>query len=249
MDSEKLKLSQDDLIKILDFVCKYKSQKITPVLIQQYLYPDLELAEVKKLITCLIDKRIEPITIVLTGDDISHLDYRKGLEEYVWDLKEKEKRERLHHIVEYLSTQSTNSKQSFDTEEIARAFSPALTNYEAIRLCEKLIANGDVINAPTDQSDTQDVLNIIVTPRTRTVYENKKYLEEQVAYSVSPTIVSHDNISIIGGSNYGNISQKNHSAKIVTKKEKGLPSWANWLIVIATVLGAIAAIIGIFLIK
>jgi hypothetical protein len=249
MDYEKLKLSQDDLIKILDFVCKNKSQKVTPELIQQYLYPDLGLEEVNKLLTCLIYKRIEPITIVQTGDDVSHLVYRKGLEECVWNLKEKEKRNRLHRIVEYLSTQSTNSKLSFDTEEVAKAFSPALTNYEAIRLCETLIANGDVINAPTDQSDSRDVLNIIVTPRTRAVYENKKYLEEQVAYRVSPTIVSHDNISIIGGSNYRNISQKNHSVKTVTKTEKGLPSWANWLIVIATVLGAIAAIIGIFLIK
>jgi len=45
-------ISQDDLIKILEFVCQHKEQKITPVLINQYLFPDLELTEVKRLMAC-----------------------------------------------------------------------------------------------------------------------------------------------------------------------------------------------------
>ncbi len=246
-----LETSKNELIKLLEFVCKNKGKKVFPYQIKNELFPTLAIEEIYTLIYSIKYRRIQPISLTISNGDprSSHIQYRAGLEEYVWNLKEKEKRKKLHRIVEFLSTQSTNSKQSFDTEEIAKAFIPELTNYEVIRLCETLIANGDVINAPTDQSDSRDVLNIVVSPRTRTVYQNKKYLEEQPAHRVSPIIMSQDNISIIGGSNYGNINQENQSAKIETKKakEKGLPSWANWLIVIFTVLGAIAAIIGAIL--
>jgi len=247
-----LETTKSELIKLLEFVCKNKGKKVFPSQIKNELFPNLDIEEIYTLIYSIKYRHIQPISLTISNGDprTSHIQYRIGLEEYVWNLKEKEKQIKLHRIVEFLSTQSTNSKQSFDTEEIAKAFSPELTNYEVIRLCETLIANGDVINAPTDQSDSRDVLNVVVSPRTRTVYQNKKYLEEQSGYRISPNIVSHDNISIIGGSNYGNINQENQTVKVETKKEKGLPSWANWLIVIFTVLGAMAAIIGaIFLFK
>jgi hypothetical protein len=247
MDNNNVKteIDKDDLIRILDYLSKSKNHRATADSIKNDLFPDMEVDDFKSQFKNSLFVGIEPITVFLRGNVIDRFICRDGLAEYVTNLRKEVKRQRLHKIVEFLCTNATDVKKSFDSEEIAKAFNPELSLYEANKLCEVLIANGDVNNATTDQSDLKDILILVVTSRTRTAYHNKKYLEEdeQIGIPVGQTVFSGDNISIVRGSNFETIKQEDHSTKIGTK-DKGLPTWANWLIVIFTILGSIAAIIA-----
>lgn len=225
LDSE---ISQDDLIKILDFVCQHKEKKITPVLIKQYLFPDLELTEVKRLIACLIYKRIEPITIVQTGVDISYLNYRNGLEEYVKSLRKMNKREKLHWIVEFLSIENEiHKRSSLNTDEISKAFSPKLSIYEVNALCEILIADGVVKDCPSKEVSIKNMVEVLIIRKTHDAYHTKKYLNEdnEISPRINQNTVTGDNVVI--GDNYGIIKQTDNFVSADKSSDK--PKWLKWV--------------------
>jgi hypothetical protein len=192
MDTRYLESSQNELLKLLEFVCKNRNTKVTPSLLKNELFSDLEMEEIYALVLSIKYRKIKNITLIETIDEpeSSYLQYHDGLEEYVFNLKTMIKKLKLHRIVAFLSTEYSSTKQSFDSEEIAKAFNPELSITETNRLCEVLIANEDVINAPTNQSESKGILNLVVTPGTRAVYANKKYLEEevQIGIPILPTI-------------------------------------------------------------
>lgn len=192
MDPKYLENSQTELIRLLDFICKNRDIKVTPAQIKNELFTEMEMEEIFTLFHSIKYRRIQQITLAEVDGfpTESYLEYRVGLENYVFGLKDKVKKGNIHKILEFLCTESKDSKNSFDSEEIAKAFSPELNIYEVNRLCEVLIANGDVLNPKTDQSEAEDVLIILVTSRTRTAYHNKKYLLEeiQVGIPINPNV-------------------------------------------------------------
>ena len=240
------KMSQEDLIKILVLVCKNKNNRISPNMLRG-TFPTLD---VRNISSFLDEIKILKVPVQnFSSNRIPSLKYRHGLEDYIENLKKELKKERLHRIVEFLSTNATQTKREFDTNEIAKAFDPELDIYEVNSLCEIILAKDDAFKIETDQSCAKGILILIVTDKTHLAYQNKRYLKDidQFDIPIHQTISARN---VIAGNNFGAIIQENQSAKIETRKAKGLPPWANWLIVIFTVLGAIAAIIGvIFLYK
>lgn len=241
MNSEYSKMSQDDLIiKILEFVCKNKDKNvISPELIQRDLFPDVELNEILHLVSEIQRKNISQVTVI--GKYKVYLQYRMGLEEYIKSLNRMTKKQKLHKIVEFLSTESERlNKGSFNSGEIAKAFVPELDIYEVNSLCEILIDNRDVGDCSSKDTHAKRMIAVLVINKTHTAYHTKKYLEEdeQISIPINQNIVTGDNVII--GDNFGKIKQENNSA--VKPKSNGKPKWLKWLKWILGILVAISII-------
>jgi hypothetical protein len=225
MENDYSKMSQDDLIKILDFICKHKDSRVIPSSIKNDLFPDLELNEFNSLLRSLVFMHIEPITIMKAGDDINYLIYRKGLEDYVKNLKQIEKREKLHRIIEFLSIESEKlNKSSFDSEEIANAFTPKLDIYEVNTLCRMIINQGDLKGWSDKDLSAKGMVGVLVITETHDAYHTKKYLEEEEQFTIpiKESIITGDNVIV--GNISGDVNQVDHSANPTKVKGK-----VNWL--------------------
>lgn len=243
MDSDYLNVSQDDLIiQILEFVCKNKQlPAINAALIKRDLFPELDKDEIQHLIDVISNKRISQIDTIKGNHN--YLKYRIGLEEYVKNLKKMTKKEKLHKIVEFLSTEYSKEKPSFDSGEIAKAFIPELSINEVNKLCTLLIAYDDVNDGTTDQSYSKNMMVIVVTPRTHSAYQTKKYLEEDEELGISTPI--HQNISgrnVIVGDISGTVTQEDNT-KMKATITKGKPNWVNILYWIIGILVGITILI------
>jgi hypothetical protein len=224
------RMSQDDLIKILELVCKNRNTRVTPQLINANgLFPGLTFDEINELIN---KTQFEQVPLVVTHlSETNYLTYRDGLEEYVEALKKKIKKERLHRIVEFLSTNVSHTKKEFDTCEIAKAFTPELDIYEVNRLCEIIISNDDAIKIETDQSYAKGTLIVIVTQRTHVAYKNKRYLRDDEQF----TIPIHQNISakyIAVDNNSSNIIHEDNSTITNNAKEKPTRLYKLYLMIV-----------------
>lgn len=247
-----LETSKNELIKLLEFVCKNKGKKVFPSQIKNELFPNLTIEEIYTLIYSIKYRRIQPISLTISNGDprSSHIQYRDGLEEYVKNLKKMTKKVKLHRIVEFLSTNYSKEKPSFDSEEIAKAFIPELSINEVNSLCEIIIAKGDVIDGTTDQAYSQNMMIIVVTPRTRSAYQTEKYLQEDelIDNPIQQNIYHVNNLSVVGRDNIGKIQQEVKSES--PKKTNGKPKWLKyflWILgALALIFGIIEAIINIF---
>ena len=94
-----------------------------------------------------------------------YLKYNPGLEQYIKTLSTMTKNEKLHKIVEFLSTKYSLEKQSFESGEIAKAFIPELSIYEVNDLCGILITKGDVADVTTTESDLKSMVAVSVTTK------------------------------------------------------------------------------------
>jgi hypothetical protein len=232
MNFDNSKMSQEEIIiKILEYVCKNKDlNDVTPEMIQRDLFPDIKLDEILYLFTVIKQKNILQITAL--GKFKIYLQYRLGLEDYVKNLKKMTNREKLHKIVEFLSTQYTPAKQSFDSGEIAKALDPELSIYEINSLLEKLISDEVVNDVTTDQSYLKDMMEVLVISKTRNAFHNKKYLQEEDEDFSLPTYQNISAKNVIVGNISGPVTQGDNSTKI-TNKTKGKTTLLNniyWII-------------------
>lgn len=237
MDPNYSDVSQDDLvIQILEFVCKNKHlSAINAALIQRDLFPELDKDEIQHLIDVISNKRIPQLDTIKGNHN--YLKYRIGLEEYVKNLKKMTKKEKLHKIVEFLSTEYSKEKPSFDSGEIAKAFIPELSINEVNKLCALIIANDDGIDGTTDQSYSKNMMVIVVTPRTHSAYKTKKYLEDDEELNIPIPI--HQNISgrnIIVGDISGTVTQEDNTS--VSTETKRIP----WLKVLYWIIGILVGL-------
>lgn len=243
--------SEDDLIiKILEFVCKHKDIKaISAQLVQRDLFPELGENEILHLFAVIKQRGISQVTVI--GKYKVYLRYEVGLEQYIKTLNTMTKNEKLHKIVEFLSTSYSPEKQSFESGEIAKAFIPELNIYEINDLCGILIANDDVYDVTTNESDAKSMVAVLVTTKTHNAYHNKRYLNEEEKQFVIPSnqnIFNVHNLSYAGRDINGKIEQEVKSES--SKKVNGKPKWLKYLLWIlgafALILGIIEAIINIF---
>jgi hypothetical protein len=246
MDTNYLNLSKEDLcIKILDYLCENKSQKITSEKIKGNLFPELELNVISDLFEEIWQWQIQPIHR-FKYQHIPSLKYANGLEDYIKNRKRMIKKQKLHRIVEFLSTEKERQqKSSFDSGEIAKAFNPELSIYEVNSLCETLIANEDVRDVSTSQSHERSMLEVLVTTRTLTAYHTKRYLEEDEEI----IIPIHHNISaknVIVGDVAGTINQQDNST-ISTGMTNTKPYWLNKWYWVVTILVGIVTIVMIII--
>jgi hypothetical protein len=141
---------EDELIiKILEFVCKNKGASGIPAArIKKDLFPEFDLNKIEHLFNEIEKRRIYQITVA--KGNRTYLKYKDGLEDYVKDLKKMTKKEKLHRIVEFLSTEKERlNKDSFNSGQIAKAFTPELDISEVNTLCRILISNRDVRDCTT----------------------------------------------------------------------------------------------------
>jgi len=245
MNPEYSKMSQDDLIiKILEFVCKNKDKNvISPELIQSDLFPDVELNEILHLISEIKRKNISQVTVI--GKYKVSLQYRMGLEDYVKTLKQMTKNEKLHRIVEFISTENDRTRKSgFDSEEIAKAFTPELDIYEVNTLCKILLNNGDVKDCTTMDETAKRMVAVLVVTDTHNAFHTKKYLQddEQFTIPLNQNIIGEN---IIIGDISGNAKQE--SSYTESNKVNGKPKWLKWLLWIIGILVGIGTIITILI--
>ncbi len=250
MNSECSKLSQDEMIiKILEFVYKNKQiHYISPTVIKAKLFPELELNEIEDLFGGIKNRKVPVISHVFQGSK-HHITYRMGLEDYTKEYKQMRKREKLHRIVEFLSTESERlNKHSFDSGEIVKAFIPELSIYAVNTFCKTIINNGDLIDCTTKDESARKMIAVMVINATHDAYHTKKYLEEDepIILPINQNIVTGDNISMIGGNNYGEVKQEDHQT-IRKPKIKGLPLWAQWIAWIVGILLLIGTILLFFI--
>lgn len=240
-------LSRDDLVfMILEFVCKYKHKNvITPKMIQAEILPDLSEDDVISLIREMETKSIPGITIV--EGVRPYLRYQIGLEHYVNDKKKMNKKEKLHRIVEFLSTESkTLNQDCFDSEEISVAFSPELNIYEVNALCRIIMENGDLKDCTTGDEARRDMIAVMVISQTHEAFYTRKYLEDvhttftQVNQNIVNVNENKGNVS--SGDIYGELRQEVKSKKKISRF-KDLPIWAQWLGLFVAILGVILMIV------
>jgi hypothetical protein len=238
-------MSQDDLIiKILEFVCKNKNQNvITAALIQRDLFPELEVNDILDLFDVIQHKRIQQITIV--EGNHKYLKYRVGLEEYVKSLKKMTKNEKLHRILEFICTENDKSRKSgFDSEEIAKAFTPEMNIYEVNALCKILLDNGDAKDCTTKDESAKRMVAILVVNATHNAYHTNKYLEEDEQFSI-PINQNISGTNVIVGDITGYVKQEANSSVITEINEK--PKWLKTLYWIIGILVGISVLITFFI--
>lgn len=249
MESDNSKLSQyDRIIKILEFVCNNRRiHHITTPTIRSTLFPELELNEIENLFGEIKSKKIPELDYFIEGNR-HYLTHRQGLEEFIIKFKQTIRRKKLHRIVEFLSTEYSIAKQSFDSGEIAKAFNPELSIHEVNILCKTIINNGDLSVCPTKDVLAKGMVEVLVINTTHDAYHTNKYLyeeDEQFNIPLRQNIVTGDNVII--GNISGTVTQEDHSNKLT--KDKGKPKWLEWLKWIIGILilaaGLIASIISI----
>lgn len=233
IDDVRTKLSQDELIRILDFVCKSSNHRVSKISIKNGLFPDIEIGEFNNLFTRSLFAGIKPISVFLTGNVIDHIVYRDGLDEYVKNLKKMVKKEKLHRIVEFLSN---GNKGSYDSGEIAKAFSPELDFHEVNTLCRILINNEDVRDCTTKDESIKGMVAVLVINETHDAFHTKKYLEEDEEFT-TPIQQNISATNVIVGNVSGTASQEDNSTKILNEKGK-LP----WLKILYWIIGVLVGL-------
>jgi predicted transcriptional regulator len=147
---------------------------------------------------------------------------------YVKNVVQMTRRQKLHRIVEFLSIESKQQrKSSFDSGELAQAFTPALDIYEINVLCRILMDNNDVGVATTKDESSKGMVAVLVINVTHDAYYTKKYLEEDedLGIPISHTTISGDNI--IFGNISGDVKQEANS--LMPEKTEEKMSWLKWL--------------------
>jgi len=239
MEANTKNMSQDELIKILEYVCNNKNNKISPNNLRG-TFPNLD---VKEITNFLNEMRIQKIPVhFFKSSRIPSIQYRDGLEDYVNSLKKMNKKVKLHRIVEFLSTENDRlNKSSFDSGEIAKAFSPELSIYEVNTLFKILLSNDDVRDCTTKDELAKRMIAVLVINATHDAYHMKKYLEEdeQIIIPFNQNIVTGDNVII--GNNYGKIKQEDNSTD--STKAYGKPKWLKWLMWIIGILIGVSSLI------
>jgi hypothetical protein len=239
-DFDLSKLSQNELIiKILEFVCENKDKNvITAALVKRDLFPELDENEILHLFDVIKHQGISQILIV--EGNHHYLKYRVGLEDYIKGRKKITKKEKLHRIVEFLSTEKDkHNKSSFNSGEIAKAFSPELNIYEVNSLLEIIINNNDINQYSSKDITASRMLAVSVTNKTHTAYHTKKYLEEDEQFSI-PINQNISGNNVIVGNVSGTAKQEVNTG--TTTKGKGKPKWLKWLF---WILGALVLIAGL----
>lgn len=152
---------------------------------------------------------------------------------------------KLHRIVEFLATESERSKKgSFNSGEIASAFTPALDIYEVNTLCKILIDEGDVRDCTIKDESIRKMKAVLVINATHDAYHTNKYLQEDE----QPDAPVHQNISgqnVIVGNVAGNAIQENKTTNVASNPN-GKTTWLNklyWIIGIAVGLTVLIAFI------
>lgn len=243
MNIDYSKLSSNDLIiKILEFVCKRPSIGVSESLINCELFPGLELEKIKVLINEIKLNKNIPI-LVNENKQIQTLKYLNGLEDYVKNLKTMTKKEKLHRILEFITTENDKTRKSgFDSGEIAKAFTPEMNIHEVNALCKILLNNGDVKDCSTLESLGNKMVAVLVVNATHDAFHTNKYLEEEEQFStpIRQNIITGDNIII--GDISGSVKQVDNS-RIPTKvKKRG--KWLNWIYWIVGILVGITILIA-----
>lgn len=239
-------LSRDELIlQILEYVCKFKDGKtVNAALIQRDLFQDLSIDDIEILFEEM--HGIPGLTVML-GAAKPFLRYQLGLEHYVNDKKKMTKKEKLHRIVEFLSIESKNLNQDcFNSQVIAKAFSPELNIYETNALCRLIIDNKDLRDCTTKDT-IRDTIAVMVITRTREAYFTKKYLEvdETIITHVKQNIVNvtENTGNISAGDNTGEMKQEINPVKTIDKP-KELPFWTKWFDWVKNIFGVVMAFFG-----
>jgi len=140
---------------------------------------------------------------------------------YVKTVKPMTKKEKLHRIVEFLSTENDRTKKSgFDSGEIAIAFQPELDIYEVNTLCKILMKDGDVRDCTSKDQSAKREVAVLVINATHDAYHTKKYLEEDepIYLTRSQNIITGE--SVIVGNVSGDVKQGNKDVIPTNKKIK-----------------------------
>ena len=203
-------------------------------IIEMDLFPELGENEILHLFAVIKQRNISQITIVPVIHP--YLRYEVGLEQYIKTLNTMTKNEKLHKIVEFLSTSYSPEKQSFESGEIANAFIPELSIYEVNDLCEILIANEDVRDVSTSQSFQKSMMEVLVITRTHNAYHNKRYLEEDKDFSV-PIYQNISARNVIVGNVSGTAIHEDNSTTTINDKEK-----QKWLNILYWIIGALVGL-------
>jgi hypothetical protein len=245
MNIDYSKLSNTDLIiKILEFVCKRPSIGVSESLINNELFPGLELKKIKELINEIkLDKNI-PV-LINEINQVQSLKYLNDLDEYVINIKKMAKKEKLHRILEFICTENDRTRKSgFDSGEISKAFTPELDIYEVNTLCKILLDNGDVKDCTTKDESARRMVAILVIRATHDAYHTKKYFKEDEPFTFS----INQNISgtnLIVGDVSGNVKQEANST--VAKETIEKPKWVRTLYWVIGILVGLSVLITFFI--
>jgi hypothetical protein len=167
---------------------------------------------------------------------------------YVKTLKQMTKKEKLHRIVEFLSTENDRTKKSgFDSGEIAKAFQPELDIYEVNTLCKILMNDGDVRDCTSkDQSARQEVA-VLVINATHDAYHTNKYLEEDepIYLTRSQNIITGENVIV--GNISGDVKQGNKAVIPSNKNKIDRVQYIYWIVGILVGITALIMFIKNFL--
>lgn len=231
MSSENTPLSRDELIlNILELVCMNKPHPVNIPLIQRDLFSDLSIDDIIGLFKEM--NGIPGVTVMLNGSR-SFVRYQISLEHYVNDKRKMNKKEKLHRIVEFLSSESkTLNQDCFDSEEISVAFSQKLNIYEVNALCRIIMENGDLKDCTTGDEARKDMIAVMVIPQTHEAFYARKYLEDDTIIfpQVNKNIVNinENKGNVSSGDIYGELRQEVKSKKKISRF-KDLPRWAQIL--------------------
>jgi hypothetical protein len=243
MNIDYSKLSNTDLIiKILEFVCKRPSIGVSESLINCELFPGLELEKIKVLINEIKLNKNIPI-LVNENKQIQTLKYLNGLEDYVKNFKTMTKKEKLHRILEFITTENDKTRKSgFDSGEIAKAFTPEMNIHEVNALCKILLDNGDVKDYSTLEFLGNKMVAVLVVNATHDAFHTNKYLEEEEQFSIPirQNIITGDNLII--GDISGSVKQVDNST--IPTKDKKRGKWLNWIYWIVGILVGITVLIA-----
>lgn len=238
MENINTEMTQDDLIRILEYILKNNGKFTSADSIKNALFPEMDNAMFNRLFRSSLFRGIKPLTVSSTGEVIDHIAVYDGFGEYVKNLKKMVKKEKLHKIVEFLSS---GSKGSYNSGEIAKAFSPELDFHEVNSLCKILINNGDVRDCKNNDVAINGMVEVLIINDTHDAYHTKKYLEEDdgISTTINQHIIAGHNINT--GDNFGTFTQKDNSPK--TKVSRKLTWWEIALLIIGGI-ASIATILG-----
>jgi hypothetical protein len=253
-DNTITKMSEDNLTRILEYLYKNGNKYTSVDSIKNDLFPEMDNNVFRSLFTYKLFVGIKPITVSMTGDVIERIVVYDGLGELVKNRKKQAKKEKLHRIVEFLSTDSERTgKGEYESDEISKAFSPVLSISEVNNLCRILVNEGDVRDCSSKTNTFKKTICLRVITETHDAYNTKKYLQEDDLVFNVPTnqnIFNSDNIAFVGRDNYGNIEQE---VKTELPKKGTKPKWlkiVGWILgLLLVILGIIEAIIQIVKLK
>jgi predicted transcriptional regulator len=240
-----------EIAALKDRVLKYLSENIKPC-VSIAIYTELKLENLPYVVFNEYLKEMD-------RDDVLHINEMSGNRNllfitdkgrrllfdggYVKTTLSMTKKQKLQRIVEFLSTENDRSRKSgFDSEEIAKAFTPELNIYEVNTLCKILLANGDVKDCTTKDESAKRMVAVLVINATHDAYHTNKYLEEgeELSMPINQNIISGHNIIV--GNTSGDIKQGDNSA--ITAKSEEKMNWLKWVYWIVGILVGLTVLIA-----